>query len=93
VLVGPLVSGAFQPLLRPGGALADTVGRVIGTGAARGIALTYLVFGVLMAVVAAIAWRTPSLRRFDRDVADAEPDDALGLEELRRGRQSSGNAR
>jgi amino acid adenylation domain-containing protein len=89
VLVGPFVSDAFQPLLRPDGALADTVGRVIGTGPARGIALTYLVFAVLMAAVVAVAWRYPTLRSFDRDVPDAEPDDLIGLIELRR-RQEGG---
>jgi hypothetical protein len=89
VLVGPFVSDAFQALLRPDGALAGTVGQVIGTGPSRGIALTYLVFAVLMAVVVAVAWRYPTLRSFDRDVPDAEPDDLIGLIELRR-RQEGG---
>jgi len=36
VAVGSALSGAFQPLLQPGGALAGSVGTVIGTGAGRG---------------------------------------------------------
>ncbi len=81
-VVGPFVSDAFNPLLRPDGALADTIGRVIGTGEGRGIALTYLVFAVAMAVIVVVALRQPSLRHFDRDVPDAEADDVIGLNEL-----------
>lgn len=84
VVVGPFVSDAFNPLLRPDGVLADTVGRVIGTGQARGIALTYLVFAVVMAAIVVVALRHPTLRNFDRDVSDAESDDLIGLDELRR---------
>jgi hypothetical protein len=84
VVVGPFVSDAFQPLLSPGGALAGSVGHLVGTGAGRGIALTYLVFAVVMALIVAVAWRYPTLRTFDRDVPDAEADDLIGLTELKR---------
>ncbi len=86
VVVGPSLSGLFQPLLRPGGDLAPTVGQVIGTGPGRGIALTYLLFAGLLALSVAIALWHPLLRHFDRDVPDAESDDLVGLSELRRHR-------
>jgi len=46
--------------------------------------MAYLVFAVLIAVTAAAALAHPSLRTFDSDVPDAEPDDLIGLAELRR---------
>jgi len=84
VVVGPLVSGALGGLLQPGGRLAGSVGQVIGTGPGRGIALTYLVFAAVIALIVVLASRYPPLAHFDRDVPDAEPDDVVGLAELRR---------
>jgi hypothetical protein len=44
----------------------------------------YVVFGVAMALLVAAGLRIPVLRRFDRDVPDALPDDLVGIQELRR---------
>jgi DHA3 family macrolide efflux protein-like MFS transporter len=38
---GPLAERVFNPLLQPGGALAGSVGRVVGVGAGRGIGRMY----------------------------------------------------
>jgi amino acid adenylation domain-containing protein len=83
-IVAPLGTRLFEPLLAPGGALAGTVGAVIGTGPGRGIAFMYIVCGLAMAVMVAVGLRIPVLRRFDRDVPDALPDDLVGIQELRR---------
>jgi hypothetical protein len=88
VVVGPFVSRALEPLMQPSGALASTLGRLIGTGRGRGIGLTYLVFAVILAVMVLLATRYPPLARFDRDVPDAEPDDLIGLAELDQRRAS-----
>ncbi|MEO3860359.1 amino acid adenylation domain-containing protein [Acrocarpospora sp. B8E8] len=72
----------FEPLLREGGALAPTVGALIGVGEGRGIGLLYLICGLAMAVTIVIALRHPALAHFDRDTPDAEPDDLAGLAEL-----------
>jgi hypothetical protein len=45
LVVGPLADDVFEPLLAPGGALAASVGRLIGVGAGRGIALLLIVLG------------------------------------------------
>ncbi|GLX93222.1 hypothetical protein Hesp01_11720 [Herbidospora sp. NBRC 101105] len=73
----------FVPLLREDGALASTVGAVIGVGEGRGIGLLYLICGLAMAVTIVIALRHRALRNFDRDTPDAEPDDLVGLAELK----------
>ncbi|MFF2040560.1 amino acid adenylation domain-containing protein [Kitasatospora sp. NPDC058170] len=81
-VVAPFGPKLLQPLMDGDGALADTVGRLIGTGDGRGIGLLYLLFGLAMAVLALICLCIPALAHFDRDVPDAESDDLIGLEAL-----------
>ncbi|WP_433254121.1 amino acid adenylation domain-containing protein [Streptosporangium sp. CA-135522] len=83
-LVAPYGSALFEPLLLPGGPLADTVGLVIGTGEGRGVGLMYVLFAVAIAAVALVAMRTRTLSRFDVDVPDALPDDLVGFQTLQR---------
>jgi len=60
----------FEPLMADTGALADTVGTVIGTGAGRGIALMFVVMG-LGTIVAAVAAATyPPIRNLESDLPD-----------------------
>ncbi|MFB6893832.1 amino acid adenylation domain-containing protein [Kitasatospora sp. NPDC056327] len=81
-LVAPLGPRLVQPWVDEDGALAGTVGRLIGTGDGRGIGLLYLLFGLAMALLVAVCLAVPALRHFDRDVPDAEPDDLVGLATL-----------
>ncbi|MFB7470330.1 amino acid adenylation domain-containing protein [Kitasatospora sp. NPDC056184] len=81
-VVAPLGPRLVQPWIDENGALADTVGRLIGTGEGRGIGLLYLLFGLAMALLVAVCLAVPALRHFDRDVPDAEPDDLVGLATL-----------
>ncbi|GAB3511014.1 MFS transporter [Amycolatopsis cihanbeyliensis] len=70
LLIGPITDGIAEPLMAEGGALAGTVGAVIGTGDGRGIALVFLVVGALMLALTAYAWSRPRLRAVD-DLPDA----------------------
>ncbi|WDZ83591.1 non-ribosomal peptide synthetase/MFS transporter [Micromonospora cathayae] len=79
-VIAPFASQALEPLLMPGGALAGTVGAVIGVGPGRGIALLYVVFGGCIALTALVSLRTRVLSRFDDEVPDAPPDDLIGIE-------------
>ncbi|NRQ32586.1 amino acid adenylation domain-containing protein [Nonomuraea sp. NN258] len=81
----PLAERALEPLMLPGGALADTVGVVLGTGPGRGVALIYVIFGLFIALLVAGALRTRVLSRFDDDVPDATPDDLVGVARLKEG--------
>lgn len=81
-VVAPLGPRLVQPLVDEDGALAGTVGRLIGTGEGRGIGLLYLLFGLAMALLVLACLAVPALRHFDRDVPDAEPDDLVGLAAL-----------
>ncbi|MGP3929255.1 amino acid adenylation domain-containing protein [Nonomuraea sp. KM88] len=82
-LVAPYAASVLDPLLLDGGALAPTVGALIGTGPGRGIGFMYVLFGVAILVIALVAMRIPALTRFDRDVPDAVADDLVGVQALR----------
>ncbi|XVV07119.1 MFS transporter [Actinosynnema sp. CA-248983] len=76
LVIGPLSDGVAEPLMASDGALASTLGALIGTGEGRGIALIFLVVGVLMLALTAFAWSRPRLRTVDDlpdGVAPAEP--------------------
>ncbi|HET6211301.1 MAG TPA: amino acid adenylation domain-containing protein [Micromonosporaceae bacterium] len=75
-------SGRLEPLLAPDGALADTVGRVIGTGTGRGLGFAYVLCGLGMLVNALVALRVRRLARLDAELPDAPADDLVGLQAL-----------
>ncbi|MCB8905462.1 MULTISPECIES: non-ribosomal peptide synthetase/MFS transporter [unclassified Streptomyces] len=89
-LVAPAGPELLQPLMDEGGALASSVGALIGTGEGRGIGLLYLVFGLAMAALVLISFCIPVLARFDHEVPDAESDDLIGLETLQARARSAG---
>jgi len=71
---GPLADRVFEPLMDEGGHLAGTVlGTLLGSGPGRGIGLMYVVSGVLVICVSAIAYLHPRIRRLEAEVADAVP--------------------
>ncbi len=57
LIAGPLADRVFEPLLGPAGSLADTIGALIGTGAGRGIALFFIVLGLLIAATVLAGFR------------------------------------
>jgi DHA3 family macrolide efflux protein-like MFS transporter len=61
-VAGVLADLAFNPLLVEDGALAGTLGRLIGTGASRGIGLMFLLIGILLAVTALVLPRVKPIR-------------------------------
>ncbi|MER7169915.1 MFS transporter [Streptomyces mesophilus] len=80
MLAGPVSERIFEPLLRQDGALADTVGRVIGVGPGRGSAFLILLLGVAVLIIARLGYLSRDLRALRDDVpltapaaADAAP--------------------
>ncbi|MBN1137422.1 MAG: MFS transporter, partial [Anaerolineae bacterium] len=69
---GPLADGVFEPLMAEGGALASTfIGSALGTGPGRGIGLIYVLSGVVIIAVSALAYLYPRLRQLEAEVPDA----------------------
>ncbi|HEU0299449.1 MAG TPA: hypothetical protein VFR37_08350, partial [Longimicrobium sp.] len=70
---GPLAERVFNPLLLPGGALEHSVGRVLGVGPGRGIALMYVLIGAFVVAITLVLYASPRMRRLEEEVPDAAP--------------------
>ncbi|MCP3994384.1 MAG: MFS transporter [bacterium] len=70
IMAGPLADSVFEPLLQPGGGLADSVGSVIGVGPGRGIAFLFIILGGLSIVFTLIALLYPRLRNLEDEIPD-----------------------
>ena len=68
---GPVADRVFRPLLVEGGPLASTVGRILGVGPGRGIALLFVVIAAVMLAVSAWDLANPRLRNLEDDLPDA----------------------
>ncbi|WP_322791602.1 MFS transporter [Bellilinea sp.] len=78
LLAGPLADQVFEPLMRPGGVLAEGLpGMLIGAGAGRGIGLMFVISGILLMVATAFAFLNPRIRNLENELPDAIPDKLL----------------
>ncbi|HEX8434219.1 MFS transporter [Archangium sp.] len=77
LVAGPLADRYFEPWMAPGGALAGTVGRVMGTGPGRGIALLLVVLGTVILVNAVTAWLSPAMRNVEEELPDTLPEPSV----------------
>ncbi|MEB3277684.1 MAG: MFS transporter [Lyngbya sp.] len=71
VTIGPLVDRLFEPMMAENGLLADSLGKLIGVGPGRGIALLLILLGMVNIGASIIAYRTPRLRRVEKELPDA----------------------
>ncbi len=74
ILAGPLADYVFEPLLAEGGALASSLGQVIGIGPGRGIGLMFIVMGALVVTSSLVGYLYPRLRLVEVELPDAIPD-------------------
>jgi MFS family permease len=74
ILAGPLADGFFEPLLADDGALAGSIGQVIGTGPGRGIGFMYVLMGLGLAVVSLAGFAIRPLRNVETDLPDVIAD-------------------
>jgi MFS family permease len=77
LLAGPLADYVFEPLLAEGGALAGSIGQLIGSGAGRGIGLLFLVAGGCKMLVVSLAYLYPPLRFVEDELSDVISDEAF----------------
>ncbi|WP_040949775.1 MFS transporter [Gorillibacterium massiliense] len=62
---GVLADYVFKPMLLKGGVLADSVGRVTGTGNGRGTGLLIIIAGILLCVTAVVLSAVKSVNRLE----------------------------
>lgn len=73
LLAGPLADRVAEPLMAEGGALAGSLGRVLGVGVGRGYGLILLLTGLVVAAAPAIAALVGPIRRVELDLPDVVP--------------------
>jgi hypothetical protein len=73
LIAGPLADHVFEPLMRPGGALADPLGGLIGVGEGRGIGLQLILVGLVPIGAAIGSYLSPGFRRLDEEFPDMTP--------------------
>jgi uncharacterized membrane protein YidH (DUF202 family) len=77
LVAGPLVDRIFRPLLLEGGALAESVGQVIGVGPSRGTGFLFIVVGTVTIAVSALGYLNPHVRNVEDELPDVViPDEA-----------------
>ena len=74
LLAGPLADRVFEPLMAEGGALAATVGRFIGVGDGRGIALFFIVLALLSVLASLVVLAYEPVRTLEETLPDVIPD-------------------
>ncbi len=72
IAAGPLVDKVLEPMLREGGLLHATAGRVIGIGAGRGAALLFVALGLATLALVILSALRPAIRNIEVVPAAAE---------------------
>lgn len=70
LLAGPLADNVFEPALSEGGALAGSVGEIIGTGPGRGIGFLFVLMGIGTVLVALAAYGRLHIRNLEYELPD-----------------------
>lgn len=83
---GPLAQHVFEPLMADGGALASSVGQILGEGEGRGMALMYVLTGLILIALVVASALTRSLRLLE----DILPDQAVAMEESKSVQNTTG---
>ncbi|RUT08768.1 hypothetical protein DSM106972_008210 [Dulcicalothrix desertica PCC 7102] len=74
IVSGPIADYIFEPLLTPSGALANTIGLLIGVGKGRGIGLIFILLGAFIMLVTVTAYQYPRLRLIEDELRDCIDD-------------------
>lgn len=65
-LSGLLADFVFTPLLVDGGVLADSVGKIIGTGSGRGTGFLIIIAGILLCATSVILYNLKSVKKLEQ---------------------------
>lgn len=72
LIAGPLADRVFEPLMSVNGLLANNLGRIMGVGEGRGIALMFIFMGIVTFLVTILAYQYPRLRLLESEISDWE---------------------
>lgn len=74
LFAGPMADYLFEPLLAPSGALANTIGLLIGVGKGRGIGLLFILLGAFILLITVGAYQYPRFRLIEDELPDCVVD-------------------
>ena len=74
LVAGPLVDQVVEPWMHEGHGGAELFGGLVGTGPGAGMALVFVVIGVLGALVGVVGFFVPSIRRIETILPDFDAD-------------------
>ena len=69
-ITGPLADWFFEPAMRPGGSLVPVFGWLVGSGPGAGIAVLFVVVGIIGAVVSLVGYSIREIRDLETLIPD-----------------------
>lgn len=72
ISAGLLADHLFEPFMKSNHFLALLIGQLIGFGKGRGIALMYVVIGIIMLVSVFVGYRYPRIRLLEQEIPDVQ---------------------
>ena len=73
---GPLADNIFEPFMGSNSGIAAQLGAVIGQGPGRGMALLFIIMGILISIATLIAFLHPRIRRVEIELPDVLTDES-----------------
>jgi MFS family permease len=73
-LTGPLADWVFEPAMMPGGRLAPMFGWLVGTGPGAGMALIFIIMGILGTLPGLIGYSFNAVRKIEDIIPDHDAD-------------------
>jgi len=70
LIAGPLAEQVFEPAMMPGGLLVPLFGRLVGTGPGAGMALLFMLTGILILALAPLGFSIPAIREAETLLPD-----------------------
>ena len=77
ILAGPLADEVFEPMMSVDGALAGSVGELLGVGPGRGIGLMYVIFAIILMILVVAAFRSRALMNLEDDLPEVLDEDEV----------------
>ena len=69
-ITGPLADWVFEPAMMPGGSLAPTFGWLVGTGPGAGMALVFVLMGLLGTLPGLVGYAFDAVRNIEDIIPD-----------------------
>ena len=73
-ITGPLADWIFEPAMMPGGSLAPTFGWLVGTGPGAGMALVFIIMGLLGTLPGLVGYAFDAVRNIEDILPDHDAD-------------------